>query len=129
MERLKALRSDVYRCIHCKACRFAYSGEPDRKGIGEYKGKLYEGMVQACPAGIEYGWEAFWNAGKIWIARAILEGDLKVDENVANVVYPCITCGNCASQCENQVRTVDIIEALRGAVIEAGVKPMEKHAS
>ena len=127
MERLKALKGDIYRCIHCKACRFAYSGEPDRKGIGEYKGKLYEGMVQSCPAGIEYGWEAYWNAGKVWIARAILEGDLKPNEDVANVVYPCITCGMCGAQCENQVRTVDIIEAIRGAVIEAGVKPMGVH--
>ena len=69
MERLKELEKDVYRCIHCKACRFAYSGEPDKKGIGEHTGKqgkvLYEGMVDACPAGIEYGWEAYWNAGKI----------------------------------------------------------------
>lgn len=136
MERLQELKSDIYRCIHCKACRFAYSGEPDRKGIGEYTGKtgnsvLYEGMLQACPAGIEYGWEAYWNAGKIWIARAVLEGDLDLKTNgqeIADVVYPCITCGMCGAQCENQVPTVDIIEALRAAVIEAGVKPLDKHA-
>jgi heterodisulfide reductase subunit D len=128
MERLKKLRGEIYRCIHCKACRFAYSGEPDRKGHGEYGGVLYEGMVQACPAGIEYGWEAYWNAGKVWIARAILEGDLKIDQNVADVVYPCNTCGMCGSQCENQLETVEIIEALRQAVIDAGVQPMDKHA-
>jgi len=131
MQRIKDLRGDIYRCIHCKACRFAYSGEPNRKGIGEYKGKLYEGMVQACPAGIEYGWEAYWNAGKVWIARALLEGDLDIVKNaedIADVVYPCITCGMCGSQCENQVRTVDIIEAIRGALIENGFKPLDKHA-
>lgn len=88
-------------------------------------------MVQACPAGIEYGWEAYWNAGKIWIARAILEGDLDIVKNaadIADVVYPCITCGMCGSQCENQIRTVDIIEAIRGALIENGFKPLDKHA-
>ncbi len=53
--------------------------------------------------------------------------NLKPNEDVANVVYPCITCGMCGAQCENQVRTVDIIEAIRGAVIEAGVKPMGVH--
>jgi len=130
MERLKALKTDIYRCIHCKACRFAYSGEPSKEGIGLHKGVLYEGMVPSCPAGIEYGWEAYWNAGKVWIARSVLEGELDIKKNgrdIAEVVYPCITCGLCGAQCENNVRTVDIIEALRGAVIEAGLPLMEKH--
>jgi heterodisulfide reductase subunit D len=131
MDRLQELKGDIYRCIHCKACRFAYSGEPDKKGIGEYTGKqgtvLYEGMVDACPAGIEYGWEAFWNAGKIWIARSILEGDLEFSEEVRDVIMPCITCGQCSSQCENKIPTVDIIESLRAACVEAGIPMIEKH--
>jgi heterodisulfide reductase subunit D len=131
MERLEELKKDIYKCIHCKACRFAYSGEPDREGIGEYEGKqgtvLYEGMVDACPAGIEYGWEAFWNAGKIWIARSILSGDLEFSEEVRDVILPCITCGQCSAQCENKIRTVDIIEALRAALLESGVPMIDKH--
>ncbi|TFG01443.1 MAG: (Fe-S)-binding protein [Promethearchaeota archaeon] len=131
MDRLQELKDDIFRCIHCKACRFAYSGEPDREGIGEFQGKqkdvLYEGMVDACPAGIEYGWEAFWNAGKIWIARSILTGDLEFTDEVRDVIMPCITCGMCSAQCENKVRTVDIIESLRAACKEAGVPMIEKH--
>jgi heterodisulfide reductase subunit D len=131
MERLEELKKDIFKCIHCKACRFAYSGEPDREGIGEYEGKqgtvLYEGMVDACPAGIEYGWEAFWNAGKIWIARSILSGDLEFTEEVRDVILPCITCGQCSAQCENKVRTVDIIEALRAACMESGIPMIDKH--
>ncbi|MFX1488571.1 MAG: (Fe-S)-binding protein [Promethearchaeota archaeon] len=131
MKRLEELKKDIYKCIHCKACRFAYSGEPDKEGIGEYTGKqgtvLYEGMVDACPAGIEYGWEAFWNAGKIWIARSILSGDLEFTEEVRDVILPCITCGQCSAQCENKVRTVDIIEALRAACMESGVPMIDKH--
>jgi len=131
MERLEELKMDIYKCIHCKACRSAYSGEPDREGIGEFTGKqgtvLYEGIVDACPAGIEYGWEAFWNAGKMWIARAILTGDLEINEEVRDVILPCITCGQCSAQCENKIQTVDIIEALRAACVEAGVPMIEKH--
>ncbi|GAH87522.1 unnamed protein product, partial [marine sediment metagenome] len=131
LKRLEELKPDIFRCIHCKACRFAYSGEPDKKGIGEHKGKqgtvLYEGMVDACPAGIEYGWEAFWNAGKMWIARSILNGDLEFSEEVRDVIMPCITCGQCSSQCENKIPTVDVIEALRAACVEAGVPMIEKH--
>ncbi|MHA1820041.1 MAG: (Fe-S)-binding protein [Promethearchaeota archaeon] len=136
MERLKELKKDIYRCVHCKACRFAYSGEPSRKGIGPVKGRtdnkviLYEGMLDSCPAGIEYGWEAFWNAGKMWIARAVLEGDLDLKtqgKEIEEAIFPCITCGMCEAQCENQIRTVDIIEALRAAVLEAGIPALDKH--
>jgi heterodisulfide reductase subunit D len=131
MDRLNELKMDIFKCIHCKACRSAYSGEPDREGIGEFAGKqgtvLYEGIVDACPAGIEYGWEAFWNAGKMWIARAILTGDLEMTDEVRDVILPCITCGQCSAQCENKIRTVDIIEALRAACIESGVPMIEKH--
>jgi heterodisulfide reductase subunit D len=131
MERLKDLEKEIYKCIHCKACRFAYSGEPSREGIGEFTGKqgtvLYEGMVDACPAGIEYGWEAFWNAGKIWIARSILSGDLEFSDEVRDVIMPCITCGQCSAQCENKIPTVDIIESLRAACVEAGIPMIEKH--
>jgi len=131
MERLEELKMDIYKCIHCKACRSAYSGEPDREGIGEFTGKqgtvLYEGIIDACPAGIEYGWEAFWNAGKMWIARCILTGDLEITEEVRDVLLPCITCGQCSAQCDNKIRTVDIIEALRAACIESGVPMIEKH--
>jgi heterodisulfide reductase subunit D len=130
-ERLEELKPQIFRCIHCKACRFAYSGEPSKKGIGEFKGKqgtvLYEGMVDSCPAGIEYGWEAYWNAGKIWIARSILNGDLEFSEDVRDVIMPCITCGQCSSQCENKIPTVDVIEALRAACVEAGVPMIAKH--
>jgi len=130
-QRLEELKKEIYKCIHCKACRFAYSGEPSRKGIGEFSGKqgtvLYEGMVDSCPAGIEYGWEAFWNAGKIWIARSILEGDLEFTEEVRDVIMPCITCGQCSAQCENKIPTVDVIEALRAACVEAGVPMIDKH--
>ncbi len=131
MERLKELEKEIYKCIHCKACRFAYSGEPSRAGIGEFTGKqgtvLYEGMLDACPAGIEYGWEAFWNAGKIWIARSILSGDLEFSDEVRDVIMPCITCGQCSAQCDNKIPTVDIIESLRAACIESGVPMIEKH--
>jgi len=44
LKRLEELKPDIFRCIHCKACRFAYSGEPDKEGIGEHTGK--QGTVQ-----------------------------------------------------------------------------------
>ncbi len=131
MQKLEELKPQIFMCIHCKACKYSYSGEPSREGIGKWKGKqktiLYEGMVDSCPAGIEYGWEAFWNAGKMWIARSILNGDLKFSEKVRDTIYPCITCGLCSSQCDNKIPTVDILESMRAACVESGVPLIEKH--
>ena len=62
-----------------------------------------------CPSGIEYGWESRWNAGRIWIARSVLEGDLKLSEEVRDEILPCITCGMCEAQCENKVPTVEVM--------------------
>ncbi len=134
MERLNELKGDIYKCIHCKACQFAYSGQPAKKGIGAHKGItdnneiLYSGMLRACPAGIEFGWEAYNNSGKMWITRAILEGEIEIDEDVRDIALSCITCGMCGAQCENDVRTVDVIEALRAAVMEAGIPMLDRHA-
>jgi heterodisulfide reductase subunit D len=127
MQSLKEMTKEIYRCIHCKACRFAYSGEPDREGIGEYEGRLYEGTLVGCPAGKEGGWEAFWNAGKMWMARAVLEGDLKFTDEMADMLYKCPTCGSCEAQCENKISTVDVIEAMRAAYIESGAPALPKH--
>jgi len=127
MERLEVMKKELYRCIHCKACKFTYSGDPSREGVGEHKGVLYEGMVPSCPSGLEYGWESYWNAGRMWITRCIMEGDLEFSENVRDTIMQCITCGMCEVQCENKVPCVDIIESLRAACYFSGVPLIEKH--
>ena len=127
-KRLEEYKKDIYRCIHCKACKFSYSGNPDKEGPGEYKGVLYEGMLKACPSGIEFEWEGYWNAGRIWIARGLLEGTLKPSEAIRDAIYPCITCGNCSTQCENWIDTVGIIEAVRATLVDAGIPPLDRHA-
>ncbi|HME51470.1 MAG TPA: heterodisulfide reductase-related iron-sulfur binding cluster [Candidatus Lokiarchaeia archaeon] len=127
-KRLEEYKRDLYRCIHCKACKFSYSDDPSRKGPGEYKGILYEGMLKSCPSGINYEWEGYWNAGRVWIARGLLEGTLKPSEAVRDAIYPCNTCGNCSVQCENWIDTVGIIEAVRATLIDAGIPLQDKHA-
>ncbi|MEM3511340.1 MAG: (Fe-S)-binding protein [Candidatus Jordarchaeales archaeon] len=130
MESLQAMKKELFRCIHCKACMFSFSGEPDREGIGEYKGTLYEGMIEGCPSGTYYRlWEGYLNSGRMWILRSILEGNLVPNESVRDLIYPCPTCGNCQAQCENKLPTVDLIEAARAACVEAGVPLPPKTAA
>jgi heterodisulfide reductase subunit D len=123
MVTLDELRKINARCIHCRACQYAYSGEPDKEGETEE----YTGMLQGCPAGIYYGWEGYFNSGKQWMARAFLNGELPASKELLEVAEACTTCGMCETQCPNYIDTVHVTEALRAAVIEAGVEPLDKH--
>ncbi|MHA1771901.1 MAG: (Fe-S)-binding protein [Candidatus Thorarchaeota archaeon] len=123
MTSLEELREINSRCIHCRACQYAYSGEPDREGETEE----YTGMLQGCPAGIYYGWEGYFNSGKQWMARAFLNGEMKASKELLEVVEACTTCGMCENQCPNYIDTVHVTEELRAAIIEAGIEPLSKH--
>jgi heterodisulfide reductase subunit D len=123
MVTLEELRRINARCIHCRACQYAYSGEPDKEGETEE----YTGMLQGCPAGIYFGWEGYFNSGKQWMARAFLNGELPASKELLEVAEACTTCGMCETQCPNYIDTVHVTEALRAAVIEAGVEPLDKH--
>ncbi|MBD3406523.1 MAG: disulfide reductase [Candidatus Lokiarchaeota archaeon] len=123
MTSLEELRKINARCIHCRACQYAYSGEPDREGEDE----TYTGMLQGCPAGLYFGWEGYYNSGKQWMARAFLNGELAASKELLEVTEACTTCGMCETQCPNYIDTVHVTEALRAAVIEAGVEPLDKH--
>ncbi len=123
MTSLEELRKINARCIHCRACQYAYSNEPDREGADEE----YTGMMLSCPGGNFYGWEGYFNSGRMWMARAFLEGDLKPSQEMLEVIEACTTCGLCAEQCTNYIDTVDVIEELRAAIIESGVEPLSRH--
>ncbi|MFW9807535.1 MAG: (Fe-S)-binding protein [Candidatus Thorarchaeota archaeon] len=123
MTSLEDLRKINARCIHCRACQYAYSGEPDREGETEE----YTGMLQGCPAGLYFGWEGYFNSGKQWMARAFLNNELPASKELLEVAEACTTCGMCETQCPNYIETVHITEALRAAIIDAGVEPLDKH--
>jgi len=79
---LEDLKSQIYHCSKCGACRVAYRQS-----------------LPTCPAGEHFGFESYFSIGKNAIARAILEGDLEWNEKTADRVYNCTLCGACDAHC------------------------------
>ncbi len=115
MKTLEEFAPYVYTCIHCKFCQSTWTDEPDK------------GFPEGCPAGKKFGWEAFYGSGRMQIIKAFLEGKLPLDSEVADILYKCSCCGNCKVQCENDIPTVDIYEAMRAKLVEAGLGSLPAH--
>ncbi len=74
------------------------------------------------------------------ILKSILEGKLPLSRELAEYVYQCSECGNCTEVChetQNEhiilntskwIDHVDVWDALRRDLVEAGFAPLEKHA-
>lgn len=106
MKALKALSQSVYSCRKCGQCA----------------NKVTLKVPYVCPVReSSSGFDHFYSRGKIVIARGLLEGDIKLSKELAEVVYSCTLCGNCLAKCgavdQNTggplVDTVAIVEAMR----------------
>jgi heterodisulfide reductase subunit D len=115
MEQLESYAPYIYTCIHCKFCQDTWTDEPDK------------GFPPGCPSGEKFEWEAYYASGKMQIIRSYLDGDLELSEEVADILYRCSCCGNCKVQCENDIPTVEIFEAMRAKLVAAGLGSLPAH--
>ncbi len=106
---LEKVKEWVYVCTRCSTCK--------------YTTKTY---LISCPSGEKYRFEPYWGSGKAWIARGLIEGELKWSDSIARKIFSCPICGNCGEICDMMIgdHLVDIIESLRCAAVEAGFGPM-----
>lgn len=119
MTMLEKYRADVYRCAMCGQCRARYT----------------ETKRLVCPVREHTsGFEHYFARGRILIARGILEGALDYTPDLADVVYHCMTCGNCREVCGARnpvtggwlIDTVAITEAMRADIVDLGLA-MDPH--
>ncbi|GAH42751.1 unnamed protein product, partial [marine sediment metagenome] len=96
-----------------------------------------------CPIKEALGEEAFeiyFSRGRMNVLKSILEGKLDLSKDLAEFVYQCSECGNCTEVCHqtqneyivcNTSKWIDHVEvwnALRKDLVEAGFAPLERHA-
>lgn len=133
---LKKCRNMVFSCNRESYCR-------DMVRI--------DGTWLICPVREHTGgFDAYTAKGRNAIARALLKGQIDIDDGLIDIVYTCALCGNCVEHCEmytpeamarwsklplfaplkityedHIVKTPEVTKALRADIFNAGYKVPE----
>jgi len=103
---LDDVREFLYGCTHCGTC----------------KDTLIT-FIPSCPAGEKFQLESYYPSGMVFIARAVSEGILSLeDEEIRDRIYACTGCLSCEQQCGVYHRQYifDIVKALRTEAVTHG---------
>lgn len=92
-------REDIQRCMRCGFCR------------------------PLCPSWELIGWETGSPRGRMQVIKAILDGEVGVDDYVVDRIYQCALCGYCMWRCPAGVKTTDAIKAARAYLVDKGRYP------
>jgi len=112
---LNALEKNLLLCISCGDCREAVDITSGKWGV--------------CVARDHTsGFEPFFGRGKMQIIRSIWEGKLNLSKDLAEVFYQCPTCNACSATCAYNFNNVNLYEALRAELVDAGFG-LEAHKS
>lgn len=115
---LEEVRDNVYRCIRCGFCTDGYDWTL--------------GMYGVCPIREHTpGFEPYTARGKLQVAKGLLEGTLKMTQEMAKVIFQCTLCNSCNEICgkvsfelpfevENPLDQAQVFEALRADLVANG---------
>jgi heterodisulfide reductase subunit D len=104
---IDALRNIVYQCNRCGQCL-------DFSTVGQ---------APKCPA-FEGGlFESYAARGKYNIARALVDGVMDYDQDVAERVYSCTECRACAQDCFKYLDTTAMFTVLKEDLAQRGMIP------
>ena len=96
----------LYGCTHCGTCK-----------------DVLELFSPSCPAGERFQLESYFPSGKIFIARAVSEGILSLDDDdIRDRIYACTGCLSCQQQCGayHHEHIFEIVQALRTEAVTRG---------
>jgi heterodisulfide reductase subunit D len=87
-------REDVQKCMRCGFC------------------------VALCPVEEYMGFESNSPRGRMQTIKALIDGEVKVNDYMMNRIYNCTLCGYCLWRCPPGVKTVDVIKAARAYFVK-----------
>ena len=99
----------IHRCFRCGYCKFPTDW----------------GAVTNCPSYARYRLESYSAGGRLWLIRAWLNGELSWSENLAKIVYSCVSCKNCVEKCPLSFSDdiVNMVVAAKTEMVEMGTLP------
>jgi Fe-S oxidoreductase/FAD/FMN-containing dehydrogenase len=98
----------TYQCLRCGFCF-------DVSWVGS--------NYQLCPS-YEYGsFESYAGRGRVATARAILEGELEYDGNVAERIFSCTMCGSCSEHCFKFIDLRKVYQSMRNDMAARDLTP------
>lgn len=92
MNPLERVEKEIKKCVKCGVCR------------------------AHCPVFTELGREPAVARGKVALARAVLSGNIELDDRTYIDMSRCLLCGSCVEKCPNDVPTDRIVLAAREAL-------------
>lgn len=102
----------IHRCFRCGYCKFT-------EDYTEFN----------CPSYKNYRFETYSTGGRMWLIYGLISGEISWNDNVADVIYACPTCGNCIENCrfdKFKDFLVDFIELAREEANKAGLTPSKQ---
>jgi len=101
------LKPLIYQCNRCGQCL-------DFSTLGE---------APKCPAYRGGLFESYASRGKYNIARALVDGIIDYDEDIAKRIYSCTECQACAEDCFKYLDTTAMFAAMKQDLAEMGLIP------
>ena len=116
LDKLEFLRGDMKKCVRCSLCKMV-----PMPTIQQTK------FISACPPVDAYHFHAYSGGGISVMALALLDGRIKVDNDLAKIVSACTTCGMCDVSCKfiMAAERQEIIIALKEELFNQGFGPNE----
>jgi Fe-S oxidoreductase len=99
----------LHRCFRCGYCKLPSSY-----------------LDLNCPAYLKYRFETYSPGGRMWLLRALLDGEIEASARLAEIFFSCAACGNCVEHCVFPKFKDYILEAFiagRKELVNAGVLP------
>ncbi|MBE9570298.1 MAG: (Fe-S)-binding protein [Proteobacteria bacterium] len=105
---LEDYKDIIHRCFRCGNCKFS----------SDYSG-------YNCPAYNKFRMETYSPGGRLWLIRAMMNGEIEVTPSLAKVLYTCTMCFNCVEECsfEFSEEIMNMMIAARTHIIEKPVIP------
>ncbi|MBD3404971.1 MAG: hypothetical protein GF411_02410 [Candidatus Lokiarchaeota archaeon] len=118
LTREKLLESAL-SCVHCGLCYHTLPSITESEKFSD-----------TCPAGLYFGFDAYFSPGRNELARAILREEFPIRDSKAleQIIFSCTTCGACEATCryvnDTNVLPVHVTEGIRALLVEQGIGPL-----